>query len=177
MKTRGRKTITTVNGVNGKICNGNYCNGTWQPISNYYSNKTNNTLQSLCKKCHNYYKSYILGTNKPFKSLADGIHDRRYKQVVSETDWEKYLKELWEVQGGLCAMTGFPMVFEVGHPRRVSPDRMNNKQGYVERNVRLVCSSMNFLRGGRSMEKFDPKINWIIDAFQKDRNILPVNVI
>ena len=75
----------------------------------------------------------------------------------------KYLMELWSVQRGLCAVTGRPMTWgrvaredvkSQGYGSAVGIDRIDPKVGYVRGNLQLVCSQVNYMRGGLSEEDF-----------------------
>jgi len=74
-----------------------------------------------------------------------------------------YLMELWSEQRGLCAVTGLPMTWgrvkrediqSQGYGRAVGIDRIDGSVGYVRGNLQLVCSQVNYMRGGISQEDF-----------------------
>jgi len=63
------------------------------------------------------------------------------------------LREIFEKQQGLCALSGVVMTF---HPEadqsrgtNASIDRIDSTQGYSRDNVRLVCSRVNLMRGNQ----------------------------
>jgi hypothetical protein len=60
-----------------------------------------------------------------------------------------YLEELYNRQGGKCAITGRTMVIGPSYSERdaLSLDRINPQRGYVEGNVRLVTWQVNCARG------------------------------
>jgi hypothetical protein len=70
----------------------------------------------------------------------------------------QHLLDLWEKQGGVCPLTGWTMIlpcvrsvnrsgWPLGHnPRNVSMDRINQSEGYVRGNVRLVALMANYAR-------------------------------
>ena len=63
----------------------------------------------------------------------------------------KYLIDLYEAQRGICALSGIPMhVTSENSELSASPDRIDIDQGYVEGNIRLVCSRMNLIRNSLS---------------------------
>ena len=61
------------------------------------------------------------------------------------------LKDMWNAQGGKCAVTGLHMTYQ---PRRMkdstglnaSIDRIDQAKGYEKGNVRLVCYRVNLMR-------------------------------
>ena len=77
-----------------------------------------------------------------------------------------YLMELWEHQGGRCALTGVAMTWvsmpiaevRAGHGlgTSISVDRIQNdaRIGYRKGNLRLVCSQINHMRSALPTEDF-----------------------
>lgn len=70
-----------------------------------------------------------------------------------------YLKGLWELQDGLCAVSGMPMVISASHNTpefalSISLDRIDSSVGYVEGNVQLVCTGVNIMKNTMSMAQF-----------------------
>lgn len=61
---------------------------------------------------------------------------------------------LYEKQGGLCAVTGLRLTHDRSTPpTNVSIDRIDNNRGYVDDNVRLVCSAVNLMQQRLSDEE------------------------
>jgi hypothetical protein len=62
---------------------------------------------------------------------------------------QDYLMALYDQQEGLCALSGIRMTWATGKtsPTSISMDRIDQQQGYVEGNVRLVCTAVNAFRG------------------------------
>ena len=63
------------------------------------------------------------------------------------------LRDIFQKQGGLCALSGVVMTF---HPEadqsrgtNASIDRIDVTRGYSKDNVRLVCSRVNLMRGNQ----------------------------
>jgi hypothetical protein len=70
---------------------------------------------------------------------------KKYEGTVVSLD---YLLALYEQQGGVCAISSLPMHITLDRSDlSVSPDRIDNSQGYVEGNIRLVCARVNLMRG------------------------------
>jgi hypothetical protein len=57
-----------------------------------------------------------------------------------------YLQELWDKQGGKCAITGIPMVYKFGCLESASIDRVDSSLGHVKGNIQLVCLGINRLK-------------------------------
>ena len=99
----------------------------------------------------------------------DTLHRRRLQADIEVcpslrgSDGLAYLMELWSAQRGLCAVTGMPMTWGAvkradvqrqGYGRAVGIDRIDASVGYVRGNLQLVCSQVNYMRGGLSEEDF-----------------------
>jgi hypothetical protein len=75
-------------------------------------------------------------------------------------DWEitvDDIADLYEEQEGLCALTGWPIVFpEVGHHQltTVSIDRIDSSFGYLKENIQLVDKRVNMMKQSYSQEEF-----------------------
>ena len=70
-----------------------------------------------------------------------------------EIDFD-YLWNLWETQGGLCALSRLPMVHEFNSLCSISVDRVDSAKGYVPGNVQLVCKWVNLAKQRHSNEEF-----------------------
>lgn len=87
----------------------------------------------------------------PFRWFLARVNHRKNKGPHDLT--VEYLKELWESQGGHCALTGISMDlpwstegFLQRHPRNASLDRVDNSLGYIRGNVRFLCFMANLAR-------------------------------
>ena len=75
-------------------------------------------------------------------------------------DWEidlDYVADLYEEQEGLCALTGWEIVFpELGHHQlsTVSIDRIDSNFGYIPNNIQLVDKRVNMMKQAYSQEEF-----------------------
>lgn len=75
-------------------------------------------------------------------------------------DWEVTLDDvadLYEQQGGCCALTGWSIAFpEVGHAQlsTVSIDRIDSSFGYLRENIQLVDKRVNMMKQAYSQEEF-----------------------
>ncbi len=61
---------------------------------------------------------------------------------------------LWDRQNGLCAYTGWEMIFISKTDRLVSIERIDNNIGYTPDNIILVCWCVNRARGGMTQSGF-----------------------
>lgn len=69
-----------------------------------------------------------------------------------------FLVELWESQGGLCALTGRELEIRSTNERwkqdLVSLDRVDSSKGYTTDNVWLVSQPVNYSKGVQTVDEF-----------------------
>lgn len=69
------------------------------------------------------------------------------KGYDGETVSLDYLIDLHDAQRGICAVSNLPMHLTTEQSDlSASPDRIDITKGYIEGNVRLVCSRVNLMR-------------------------------
>tara|TARA_B110000967_G_scaffold78370_1_gene81049 strand:+ start:288 stop:596 length:309 start_codon:yes stop_codon:yes gene_type:complete len=79
--------------------------------------------------------------------LASLKQRHKNKGFSGETIDLPYLLDLYAGQNGICAATGIPMHITTDESDlSVSPDRIDNTQGYIKGNVRLVCARANLMQ-------------------------------
>lgn len=64
-----------------------------------------------------------------------------------------FLRQLWEKQKGLCAITGMQMAHKPHDLKSMSVDRIDPSKGYIKSNIHLVCKWVNFARSNHSLEE------------------------
>lgn len=98
----------------------------------------------------------------PFRSAIKKCKSR--KKWITEIDAE-YIKEIWDRQGGKCALSGIDMLnlpeklsstFLNGprHPFKPSLDRIDSSKGYVKGNVQWVCTIVNLAKADFAQNDF-----------------------
>jgi len=112
-----------------------------------------------CKKCSNrktencgriVYRGVRCSWFSKFKANA----------ALRGLDWQITIDDvadLYEEQEGLCALTGWEIVFpEVGHAQlsTVSIDRIDSSFGYLKENIQLVDKRVNMMKQQYSQEEF-----------------------
>lgn len=109
----------------------------------------------------------------PFRNLL--VCTKRRKQHNNDLDL-KYLKELWEIQKGLCAYTNIPLQLpeysdsHLIHPTmRASIDRIDSNIGYIKGNVQYVSTPINYMKSTMSHEETVDFINKIINTLSLDK--------
>jgi hypothetical protein len=80
------------------------------------------------------------------------------------------LFDIWNKQGGLCAITGVQMTHKNGVGfvlTNVSVDRIDNSGPYSKENVRLVCRIVNHMRFQMSDVEFLKWCNLVSKGLEK----------
>lgn len=73
----------------------------------------------------------------------------------------KYLKELWDIQKGICPYTGIKMILpkntmddlNIHSLKKASLDRIDSSKGYIRGNVEFVCCGVNYAKNSFSKEE------------------------
>lgn len=139
------------------------------PVGNFDISKQNandfyrESRDKRCKNCKSKQLQKRKENNRGKKDLDrlllerwHGIKERsKTKGHIIDFDW-KYLKELWEKQKGLCAISKIPMTYEMNNGRvstNLSVDKINCKDFYKKGNIQLVCMAVNQMKSDLTMEK------------------------
>lgn len=132
----------------------------YKPVSefttNHTKNKERNYLSYCCKSCTNQrqanHERSLSDDNKLHRCLNFrllGAKDRAKTLNIECTITLDFLKSLWEVQKGICALSGIPMTYELRKgriPTNVSIDKIDRTKGYIPTNVQLVCMACNQIK-------------------------------
>jgi hypothetical protein len=134
----GTHDATTV----GVTCN--TCNET-KPFYSYGQNKTRKygINFSMCTKCFN-------GAVCPYSNMLQSMKSNSEFRGHSSPEYTvDDLKEMYKKQDGRCTISGAAMKEKRGdgNPYNMSPERLDNKNGYVADNVVLICQ---FLQIGQT---------------------------
>lgn len=113
-----------------------------------------------CKNCKK--KQYIKRrlSNRGAKNLDRillerylGMRDRARKKNLEFDVTLDDVKELWNKQGGKCALSGLEMTYIFGNgrtPTNISIDKKDCSKGYVKDNIQLVCMAVNQMKSDLS---------------------------
>lgn len=117
--------------------------------------------KTKCKECvkNEQYRNLNESDKQAYKDrIANSIESKllRYrwtsarnrakaKGLVFEISFE-FVEKLWETQKGVCYLTNVPMKLEMNVWNSVSIDRINSQKGYVEGNVALATSFINYAK-------------------------------
>ena len=100
-------------------------------------------------------KKHVRGTRK-MKEMEDALRKvfraRRSGATIKKVPFEiteEFIRRLAKKSNWCCSMTGIPFNLKKPEGRHRNPfapsiDRIDNKLGYVEGNVRVVCLATNF---------------------------------
>lgn len=115
-----------------------------------------------CRECKTKQNKEARGNYTSKKALEKvlqerwlGAKDRAEKKGIEFSITKEYLKELWDKQKGLCAISKIPMTFTLDKGRvysNVSIDQIVPSKGYTESNIQLVCMAVNQFKSDLSME-------------------------
>lgn len=110
---------------------------------------TKSGLYSWCRKCSTDYQREVYRTLEGQMARRVKAARARAQQFHLGFDLTvEHLLGLWEKQQGCCAVSGLPLNLDDGdlgkQALRPSVDRIHPKKGYVQGNVRLVATIVNF---------------------------------
>ena len=136
-------------------------------ISEFYSDKSSPTgLQTYCKDCQceksKKWSSTIDGFIKKLHSDMRHNVKKRAKDLNIEITCDD-IKELYNKQNGLCALTGRPMTTDtymvkgnqhIINKMNISVDRINSDLGYSKGNIQLVGAMINRMKSDLTNKEF-----------------------
>lgn len=139
------------------------CNSTLElNIDNFYKRIDSITgFQHRCKKCLKKdparYDRLIKKDNLDYY-LKDRFHGAKNRATNKDIEFDltlDYLKDLWNKQNGICALTGTNMthtILEGKLKTNASIDKINPSLGYTKGNVQFVCNVANMMKSDMSIE-------------------------
>ena len=143
--------------------------------------RCNNLHGSRCKPCLSAqntsrresslddYLRYLVSANR--SGLRKRPKAKRLSWPESCVTFD-FLKSLWTLQAGKCALTGIPMVFAIGTQKSASIDRKDSQVGYIPENVQLVCKTANLMKGTLSQQDFE---FWCMAVIEHSREAMGVS--
>lgn len=84
-----------------------------------------------------------------WKGVGD-IPASRFKRIANPLE-RQALAETWNMSGGVCALTGWPISL---NDRTASPDRIDPTKGYTTDNIQWVHKHVNISKNVFDMEHF-----------------------
>lgn len=107
----------------------------------------------------------------PFRHYMKRIRTRHVENGKKYDIDVKYLKEIWEIQSGKCALTGVNLITEskVSNPNfSASVDRIDSSLGYVKNNIQWVSVTVNFAKNSYSTDV----LNEFFDIVKKNTGVI-----
>jgi hypothetical protein len=112
----------------------------------------------------------------PFRLFLNGSRKKGHRQYENLT--LQYLKDVWDSQKGICALTGVPMeiratTLEVKKRPRTplwgaSLDRIDSSKEYAQGNVQFVCKGANLMKNNHTNDEALKFVKMIIESRQND---------
>lgn len=134
----------------------------------------------ICKECQIKRKKLIepkkddsLKLKQVLNQRLLGAKERATKQELDFNLTLDYLLSLWNLQQGICAMSGIEMTFDRYHgriPTNVSIDKIDRNKGYVIGNVQLVCMACNQIKSDWSEEIMYNICKKIVEQYENKNN-------
>ena len=112
-------------------------------------------IKHLSENYHEFYMVYATLSS----TLSDSKKRARNMGFVFDLDID-YLLEIYFKQQGRCKLSNKPLDFKSGtqamkNAYKASIDRINNNQGYIKGNVRLLCHWVNNAKSTYSDKVFE----------------------
>jgi len=142
--------------VESKVCKS--C-GAEKPLTDF-SLYSNGGPESTCKSCRNRQRMRgRTGLKNYLKWICTAAKSHCKRTGRAEFLLEpEHLSEIWEEQGGRCALSGVFMTYHKDGAGRkdfnASMDRIHPTGPYTRDNVRLVCDRVNTMRHTLSENEF-----------------------
>jgi hypothetical protein len=100
------------------------------------------------EKKKRYYEKLALDVNRSLRYHFSAARKSATKRNIGFYITEETIVKLWKKQKGKCALSGIEMTLTHGtsaamNPTKISVDRIDNSQGYVDDNVQLILWQAN----------------------------------
>lgn len=109
--------------------------------------------QAQNKKAREAYNDKVR-LDKVIQSRWLGAKKRAKDRGIPFTITKLDIRNLWQQQNGLCALSKIPMTYELDSGRiytNVSIDQIDPNKGYTRDNVQLVCMGVNQMKADLDM--------------------------
>lgn len=118
--------------------------GQSKPLDQFRYNENTGRFSMNCVD-HARKNLWEYSSPKAYLMTKLALIQRRDKDVEVDLG---YLLDMYDQCGGLCLVTGIPMTHSPNSPEtNISVDRKDCEIGYVPGNIRLVCATVNVMRG------------------------------
>ena len=135
-----------------------HLNGCYNKTSNYRNNRDNRCPS--CKSSQNKKRRTDYSDEEALRKILQmrllGCKQRAKDKNIEFDLSQEFLKELWDKQNGLCALSKIAMTYKLDEGRiytNVSVDKINPNLGYTKDNVQLVCMAVNQMKSDLRIEE------------------------
>ena len=160
-----------------------YC-GEYKPIECFSPNgggsSIRNNRRSICNECNSkrqrYHDLSLSDDKKLDKCLRFRFLGARSRALNSNIEFNitfEYIKELWNEQKGICALSNVPMTYllrEGRTPTNVSIDKIDRTKGYIKDNIQLVCMACNQIKSDLTEEEMYNFCKKIVKTYENKNN-------
>lgn len=144
--------------------------GEWLPRESFHQHGDNNNsykyrdgLDKRCCSCklkqNKQSRTNYSNEKRLLKLLQErwlGARDRAKNKNITFDITKEDLKNLWDKQQGLCAISKIPMTYFIDSGRiftNLSIDQINPHLGYTKDNIQLVCMAVNQMKSDMSIDE------------------------
>lgn len=109
---------------------------------------------NMCKTCranrlYDLRRTRYNTLDRAINEIVFGIKRRSGVELS-----KSYVMDLYNKQNGLCYYTGIKMIPDINSLFKVSADRIDSNQSYVDGNIVLCCWSINNMKQDLSIDDF-----------------------
>ena len=160
-----------------------YC-GEYKPIECFSPNGGRNSIRNnrrnICNECNSkrqrYHDLSLSDDKKLDKCLRFRFLGARSRALNSNIEFNitfEYIKELWNKQKGICALSNTPMTYllkEGRTPTNVSIDKIDRTKGYIKDNIQLVCMACNQIKSDLTEQEMYNFCKKIVKTYENKNN-------
>lgn len=143
-------------------------------------NSIRNNRRSICnecnskrQRCHDLSLSDDKKLDKCLRFRFLGARSRALNSNIEFNITFEYIKELWNKQKGICALSSVPMTYllkEGRTPTNVSIDKIDRTKGYIKGNIQLVCMACNQIKSDLTEEEMYNFCKKIVKTYENKNN-------
>ena len=107
--------------------------------------------RGVCKVCTQSIRSGSVSSS-PYTYLGQVFSKLKSGRIKQGLEWEielDYVRALWDLQEGKCALSGVHMTWQAGEGKQdfnVGIDRKDSNKGYIIGNIQLVAQRVNVMK-------------------------------
>lgn len=102
---------------------------------------------------HSSFRGHGKVTQTYFGNIIRGANGAKGRPPKEFTITIEYIADLFDKQGGLCALSGMPLDF-TSKKETASLDRIDSSKGYIEGNVQWVHKDINMMKRNYDQDYF-----------------------